>query len=75
MPQQRRKASERRQVDMGVGRQAHPRAGRSIEHPGRQLKPTVRIRAAQATAKNNTIRLLGRLVDADPNAKPRMPSI
>jgi hypothetical protein len=33
----------RRQIDMGIGRHTHPGARRSVEHPGRNLKPTVRI--------------------------------
>jgi hypothetical protein len=43
MLQQRRKRRERRQLDMGIGRHTHPGARRSVEHPGRNLKPTVRI--------------------------------
>jgi hypothetical protein len=73
--QQRRKRRERRQVGMGIGRRTHAGAGQSIEHPGGNLKPTVRIGAAQATATNNTVRLVDRLVNTDPKTKPRMPWI
>jgi hypothetical protein len=37
LPQQRRKRRERHQVDMGIGCHTHPGAGRSVEHPGRNL--------------------------------------
>jgi hypothetical protein len=43
LPQQRRKHYERRQVGMGIGRNTRPGAGRSVEHPGWNLKPTARI--------------------------------
>ena len=75
MPQKRRKRRERRQVGMGIGRHTHPGAGRPVEHPGWNLKPTVGIGTAQITAKNNAVRLLDRLVNADPKTKPRMPSV
>jgi hypothetical protein len=40
LPQQRRKHYERRQVGMGIDRNTRPGARRSLEHPGRNLKPT-----------------------------------
>jgi hypothetical protein len=73
--QKRRKHRERRQVDMGIRRHTHPGAGRPVEHPGWNLQPTVRIRTAQITAKNNAIRPLDRLVNSDLKTKPRMPSV
>lgn len=50
-----------------------PGAGRPVEYPGRNLQPTVRIRTAQATAKNSAVRSLNRRVNADPKTEPRMP--
>ena len=58
---------------MGIGRNTHPGASRSVEHPGWNLKPTVGIGTAQITAKNNSVRLLYSFVNADPKSKPRMP--
>jgi hypothetical protein len=75
MPQQRRKRCERRQVGMGIGRNTCPGASRSVEHPGRNLKPTARVRTAQATAKNNAVRFVNRLVNGNPKSKPRMPRV
>jgi hypothetical protein len=60
---------------MGIGHQTHPGAGRSVEHPDWNLKPTGRSRAAQIAAKNNAARLVDRLVNADAKTKPRMPWI
>ena len=54
MPQKRCKRRQRRQVGMGIGRHTHPGAGRPVEHPGWNLKPTVGIGTAQITAKNNS---------------------
>ena len=75
MPHQLRKRHERSHVGMGIGSQTHPGAGRPVKHPGRNLQPTVHIRTAQITAKNNAIRPLDRLVNADLKTKPRMPSV
>ena len=75
LPKQRRKCHERGCVDMRMAGHMHTGADRSIEHPSRNLKATVRTRPGQATAKNNAVRLLQRLVNTDPKAKPRMPWI
>ena len=40
VPQQRRKHYERRQIGTGIRRNTRPGAGRSVEHPGRNLEPT-----------------------------------
>ena len=58
---------------MTIGHHAHLGAGRPLEHPGWNLKPTVGIGAAQITAKNNSVRLLDSFVNADPKSKPRVP--
>jgi heme A synthase len=60
---------------MGINRLTHPRTRRVVEHPGRNLKPTVRVRAAQVAAKNNAVRLADRFMNTDPKTKPRMPSV
>jgi hypothetical protein len=73
MPEQRLKRRERPQVGMGIGHQTHIGAGRPVKHPGRNLQPTLRCRTAQITPENNAVRLLNRLVNADPKTKPRMP--
>jgi hypothetical protein len=75
MPQQRRQRCERRQVGMGIGRNTCPGASRSVEHPGRNLKPMARVRTAQATAKNNAVRFVNRFVNGNPKSKPRMPRV
>jgi len=73
MPQKRCKRGQRRQVGMGISRHTHPGAGRPVEHPGWNLKPTIGIGTAQITAKNNSVRLFDSFVNADPKSKPRMP--
>jgi hypothetical protein len=60
---------------MGINRLTHLRARRVVEHPGRNLKPTVRVRAAQVATKNNAVRLANRFMNTDPKTKPRMPSV
>jgi hypothetical protein len=64
---------KRRQVGMTIGHHTHLGAGRPLEHPGWNLKPTVGIGTAQITAKNNSVRLLDSFVNADPKSKPRVP--
>jgi hypothetical protein len=71
--QKRRKRGKRRQVGMTIGHHTHLGAGRPLEHPGWNLKPTVGIGTAQITAKNNSVRLLDSFVNADPKSKPRVP--
>jgi hypothetical protein len=57
---------------MGIRCHTHPGAGRPVEHPSRNLEPTVRIRTAQTAAKNSAVRSLNRRVNADPKTAPRM---
>src|SRR4029077_6565383 len=73
MPQKRRKRGKRRQVGMTIGHHTQLGAGRPLEHPGWNLKPTVGIGTAQITAKNNSVRFLDSFVNADPKSKPRVP--
>ena len=75
IPQKRLKRCERRQVGVGVGRQTHFAAGRSIKHPCRKLQPTIRIGAANRAAENKAIWPLDRHVNVDPKTKPRMPGV
>ena len=50
---------------MGIGHNTHLGAGRLVEHPGWNLKPTVGIGTAKITAKNNGIRPVDRLMNSD----------
>ena len=75
MPHKRCKRSQRRQVGMGIGHNTHLGAGRPVEHPGWNLKPTVGIGTAKITAKNNSVRPVDRLVNSDLKTKPRMPYV
>ena len=75
MPEQRRKRYKRRQVGMAIGRHTQIGAGRPVKHPRRNLQQTQRLGTAQIAAENNAVRLLNRLVNADPKTKPRMPWI
>ena len=65
MPHKRCKRSQRRQVGMGIGHNTYLGAGRPVEHPGWNLKPTVGIGTAKITAKNNSVRPVDRLVNSD----------
>jgi hypothetical protein len=46
-----------------------------LEHPGRNLQPATHVQSAQRAAKNNAIRLRGRLVDSNSHRRPGMPRI
>jgi hypothetical protein len=72
---QRRKRHERCHIGMGIIRHMHPGAGQPVKHPGWNLKPPVRIGTAQITTKNNVVRLLDSLMNADPKTKPWMPRV
>ena len=65
MPRQRCKRRERRQVDTASNRDLRPGASGPVEHPHRNLKPTVRIRPGQITAENIAIRFLSCYVNAN----------
>jgi hypothetical protein len=75
MPEQRRKRYKRRQVGMAIGRHTQIRAGHPVKHPRRNFQPTQHLGTAQIAAENNAVRLLSRLVNADPQTKPWMPWI
>ena len=51
------------------------RAGRSLEHPGRNLQPAIRVRPAQRAAENDTVGLLDRFMNGHLKLKPRVPRI
>jgi hypothetical protein len=51
------------------------RAGRTLEHPGRNLQPAIRVQSAQRAAEDDTIRLRDRLVDRNTHPGPWMPPI
>ena len=50
-------------------------AGRLIEHPGRNLQPSVRCRARDAAAKYRSVSLLDHLMDVDVVPRPWVPGI
>ena len=71
-----RQGRQRTDADKGGrGYERHFRARGPVEHPGRNLQPTVRRRPAQRAAENDTMRLLDRFMDDHPHPEPRMPSI
>ena len=69
------KRSQRHQVGVGIGHNTHLGAGRLVEYPGWNLKPTVGIGTAKITAKNNGIRPVDRLMNSDlrPNHRNSVP--
>jgi hypothetical protein len=50
-------------------------AGDPIEHPGRDLNPTIGRDTGQATAKRRPAGLLDHLVNVNSSAGPRMPRV
>ena len=50
-------------------------AGRLIEHPGRNLQPSVRCRARYAAAKYRSVSLLDHLMDVHVVPRPWVPGI
>jgi len=51
------------------------RAGRSFEHPGRNLQAAIRVRSARRAAENDAIGLLDRFMNGHLKPKPRVPRI
>ena len=51
------------------------RAGRSFEHPGRNLQAAIRVRSARRAAENDPIGLLDRFMNGHLKPKPRVPRI
>src|SRR5262249_21155652 len=75
LPQQRRQQPERCHINMGNGARPAPAAGCPINHPGRDLKPTIAGSARQAAAANLSATLVDYLMNMDYASGPSMPRI
>lgn len=60
---------------MGNSRDAPTRAGRAIEHPGRNLQSPIGCLARQAATENRRTMLLNHIVNVNSATGPRMPRI
>jgi hypothetical protein len=60
---------------MGSGANTPGRAGRPIEHPGRNLQPSRRCPTREAATENLSASLLNHLMNMDQASGPRMPRI
>ena len=71
-----RSERKRGHVDRRCGSQLGMiRAGRSLEHPGRNLQPAIHVRPAHRATENDTIDLLDRFMNDHLKLKPRVPRI
>ena len=66
---------ERRNLDLGRRANTPGRAGRPIEHPGRNLQPSPGGGTRPAAPENLSARLLDHLMNVNPTAGQRMPPI
>src|SRR5258705_10827515 len=73
--QQRCQGSEHRNVNIGSGANTPGRAGRPIEHPGRNLQPSPGCLTREAATENLYASLLNHLMNMDQASGPRMPRI
>src|ERR1700682_3432087 len=73
--QQRCQGAEHRNVNIGCGANTPGRAGRPIEHPGRNLQPSPGYPTRQAAKENLSASLLNHLMNMDQASGPRMPRI
>src|SRR6202048_3883527 len=73
--QQRCQGGEHRKVNIGSGANTPGRAGRPIEHPGRNLQPSPGCPTREAATENLSARLLNHLMNMDQASCPRMPRI
>ena len=60
---------------MGSGANPPGGAGRSIEHPGRNLQPSIRCRTREAAAEYRSASLRDHLIDVDVVPRPWVPGI
>ena len=72
VPQQRCQGTERGEVDSRISHDAPVRAGRSVEHPGRNLQPPMQCLARKGAAENRRVLLVDNLVDKDLPSGPGM---
>jgi hypothetical protein len=75
VPQQRPKRYQRRQVGMGISRQTDPGARRPIEHPRRNLRPSLRVRSGEIAPEDHAIRPFDRSMKRDLKTRPRMKGV
>jgi hypothetical protein len=73
--EKRRQGHQRIQAEKGTRRQGLiPSARRAVEHPRRDLKPSLRLRSVGRATENRAIRLIDHRMDghlaADPSVKP-----
>src|SRR6266403_823739 len=73
--QQRCQGGEHRNVNIGSGANTPGRAGRPIEHPGRNLQPSPGCPTREAATENLYASLLNHLMNMDQASCPRMPRI
>src|SRR6202022_641246 len=73
--QQRCQGGEHRNVNIGSGANTPGRAGRPIEHPGRNLQPSPGCPTREAATENLSASLLNHLMNMDQASGPRMPRI
>src|SRR3984893_4669285 len=66
---------EHRNVNIGSGANTPGRAGRPIEHPGRNLQPSPGCPTREAATENLSASLLNHLMNMDQASGPRMPRI
>src|SRR4030088_3746889 len=62
-------------VNIGSGANTPGRAGRPIEHPGRNLQPSPGCLTREAATENLSASLLNHLMNMDQASGPRMPRI
>src|SRR6202048_1944 len=73
--QQRCQGGEHRNVNIGSGANTPGRAGRPIEHPGRNLQPSPGCPTREAATENLSASLFNHLMNMDQASGPRMPRI
>jgi hypothetical protein len=71
----RLRGGEHRNVNIGSGANTPGRAGRPIEHPGRNLQPSPGCPTREAATENLSASLLNHLMNMDQTSGPRMPQI
>ena len=70
-----RQSTERGNIDTGKWSNPPSRARRPIEHPGRDLQPSVRGLAGKAAAEDGDVALVDHLMNMDLPPGPRMPRV
>ena len=70
-----RQGAERSKVDVRGRTDGPTRAGCPIEHPRRNLQPSIRYLAGKAAAEHRRVILVDHFMNADVATRPRMPWI